>query len=85
MTSDEEIAYLKHQIEYQKQQIEALNKFISGEEKDKDVEQEKYKIIHSMFSRDNNILNISWLCEIDGVSRSGYYSWLHRDNTKSEY
>lgn len=46
--------------------------------------EEKYKVIHSMLSRDNNLLNISWLCEIAGVSRSGYYSWLNRDNSKAE-
>lgn len=30
-----------------------------------------------MIQRDNNLLNISWLCESAGVSRSGYYRWLH--------
>ena len=46
--------------------------------------EEKYKIISEMISRDNNLLNISWLCEIAGVSRSGYYSWVSRDNSDSE-
>ena len=36
----------------------------------------KYKLIQEMPSRDNNLLNITWLCEIAGVSRSGYYRWL---------
>ena len=36
----------------------------------------KYSIIQAMTLRDNNMLNISWLCEIVGVSRSGYYGWL---------
>ena len=36
----------------------------------------KYKLIQEMASRDNNLLNITWLCEIAGVSRSGYYRWL---------
>ena len=30
-----------------------------------------------MIQRDNNLLNISWLCEAAGVSRSGYYQWLN--------
>ncbi|MCL2336046.1 MAG: IS3 family transposase [Firmicutes bacterium] len=38
--------------------------------------QEKYKIIQEMTSRDNNELNISWLCDLAGVSRSGYYQWI---------
>ena len=43
---------------------------------------EKYKIIQEMTERDNNLLNISWLCEISGVSRSGYYNWMKKDNSK---
>ena len=38
--------------------------------------QEKYRIIQEMIERDNNELNISWLCELAGVSRSGYYQWI---------
>lgn len=30
-----------------------------------------------MTERDKNLLNISWLCETAGVSRSGYYRWLN--------
>lgn len=37
---------------------------------------EKYKLIEEIISRDNNLLNISWLCEIAEVSRSDYYAWL---------
>lgn len=36
----------------------------------------KYEIIREMTRRDNNLLNISWLCEAAGVSRSGYYHYL---------
>lgn len=36
----------------------------------------KYGIIKDVTERDNNMLNISLLCEIAGVSRSGYYRWL---------
>lgn len=28
-----------------------------------------------MTARDNNLLNITWLCEIAQISRSGYYAW----------
>lgn len=31
-----------------------------------------------MTQRDDNELNISWLCEIAGVSRSGYYNWISK-------
>ena len=46
--------------------------------------EEKYKIISEMISRDNNLLNISWLCEIAGVSRSGYYSWVSSDSEQND-
>ena len=39
----------------------------------------KYAIIREMTMRDNNRLNISWLCETAGVSRSGYYSYLDNE------
>jgi transposase InsO family protein len=35
-----------------------------------------FEIIREMTERDNNLLNITWLCEIAGVSRGGYYKWL---------
>lgn len=36
--------------------------------------QGKYEIIRHAVSRDNNLLSISAMCEIAGVSRSGYYA-----------
>ena len=37
-----------------------------------------------MIERDNNLLNISWLCETAGISRSGYYRWLNTVDTRNE-
>ena len=37
--------------------------------------QVKFAIISETVRRDNNLLKISTLCEIAGVSRSGYYNW----------
>ena len=42
----------------------------------------KYEIIREMSSRDNNLLNIKWLCDIAGVSRSGYYYWLSTEKDR---
>lgn len=36
----------------------------------------KYVIIEQMMSREGNMLNVKWLCETAGVSRSGYYHYL---------
>jgi len=44
----------------------------------------KFVIIRDMLSRDNNLLNISWLCEIAGVSRSGYYYWLSAEKRRHQ-
>lgn len=44
----------------------------------------KYEIIHEMISRDDNLLNITWLCDIAGVSRSGYYYWLGKAEAREK-
>ena len=36
----------------------------------------KYQIIHEMLQCDDNMLNVTWLCDAAGVSRSGYYHYL---------
>ena len=36
----------------------------------------KYGLIHEAVSHDDNLLNISYLCRLAKVSRSGYYAWL---------
>ena len=45
----------------------------------------KFGIIRDMISRDNNLLNIRWLCDIAGVSRSGYYRWLSAEEVRDSY
>ncbi len=44
----------------------------------------KFAIIREMLERPNNKLNTQWLCEIAGVSRSGYYRWLSAEQTRNE-
>ena len=44
----------------------------------------KYAIIREMTMRDNNRLNISWLCETAGVTRSGYYSYLESEPLRQQ-
>ena len=38
--------------------------------------EQKYEIIQATIARDNNLLNVQTLCQIAGVSRSGYYHWV---------
>ena len=37
----------------------------------------KFEIIHETISKADNRLSVKMLCEIAGVSRSGYYNWVH--------
>ena len=36
----------------------------------------KFEIIHETINKANNTLPVTMLCEIAGVSRSGYYNWV---------
>jgi len=44
----------------------------------------KYEIIHEMTRRDNNLLNIVWLCDAARVSRSGYYHYLETEDLRRQ-
>ena len=37
---------------------------------------DRFAIIHEAVSRQDNLLNVKYLCELAGVSRSGYYNWV---------
>ena len=43
---------------------------------------DKYAIIREMTQRDHNLLNIVWLCDAAGVSRSGYYHYLKTEDDR---
>ena len=44
----------------------------------------KYEIIHSIVSQEGNLQNVKELCQIAGVSRSGYYNWLATEDKRLE-
>jgi len=43
----------------------------------------KYEVIHETVQNGDNALNISWLCEAAGVSRSGYYHYLATEGIRN--
>lgn len=45
---------------------------------------DRYEIIRNMTSREDNLLKVSTLCELAGVSRSGYYRWLSDDEARTQ-
>ena len=49
-----------------------------------ETEKNKFEIIHEVVSKENNMLNISKLCDIAGVSRSGYYRWVSAAKYREE-
>ena len=44
----------------------------------------KYQLISNAIQKDNNLLCISTLCEMAGVSRSGYYSWCSKEGARKD-
>ena len=44
----------------------------------------KFEIIHETISKANNTLSVKMLCEIAGVSRSGYYNWVNAADKRDE-
>lgn len=42
----------------------------------------KFEIIHETINKTNNQLSVTMLCEIAGVSRSGYYNWVNSEKNR---
>lgn len=44
----------------------------------------KFRLIREAISRDDNLLSITELCRIAGVSRSGYYNWIGNEGSRQK-
>lgn len=44
----------------------------------------KFQIIQETLREEDNLLNVSMLCDIAGVSRSGYYRWIKAEDVRLE-
>lgn len=44
----------------------------------------KFEIIYETINQSDNKLSVKMLCEIAGVSRSGYYNWINSADTRAE-
>lgn len=44
---------------------------------------DQFEIIRDMTGRDGNLLKVSTLCNIAGVSKSGYYHWLSQEEARN--
>lgn len=44
----------------------------------------KFEIIQEVIKKENNLLSVTMLCDIAGVSRSGYYRWVNAEEKRKE-
>jgi transposase InsO family protein len=44
----------------------------------------KFEIIHDVLSKNDNVLSVAMLCDIAGVSRSGYYRWVNAADQRAK-
>ena len=44
----------------------------------------RFEIIYELLSKEDNVLSVSMLCDIAGVSRSGYYNWVNSADIREE-
>jgi putative transposase len=44
----------------------------------------RFEIIHDMAGRGGSLLKVSTLCDLAGVSRSGYYHWLSQEEARTQ-
>ena len=48
------------------------------------VQSAVYEIIHESLKNKSSSLSVTALCEIAGVSRSGYYNWVNSEDTRNK-
>lgn len=44
----------------------------------------KFEIINEVLNKNDNVLSVAMLCDIAGVSRSGYYRWVNAVDQRAE-
>ncbi|MBR2131942.1 MAG: IS3 family transposase [Oscillospiraceae bacterium] len=44
----------------------------------------KFSVIRDTFAEESNVLTVTELCDIAGVSRSSYYTWLHAEQHRQQ-
>lgn len=49
-----------------------------------EITDNKFEVIHETITKSNNTLSVKMLCEIAGVSRSGYYNWVKAADRRDE-
>lgn len=47
-----------------------------------DKPDKKFELIREIVSKEDNVLSVTELCRIAGVSRSGYYRWVNAEDVR---
>ncbi|MDR0918562.1 MAG: hypothetical protein LBM93_04855 [Oscillospiraceae bacterium] len=89
MPNSKAIIKMQHKLAYFEQEVEFIKKYNCGQqgEAEKMIHAEssvKFAIIQEMSQNPNNKLKIELLCDIAGVSRSGYYRFLSAKSVREE-
>ncbi|MDP3058901.1 MAG: IS3 family transposase, partial [bacterium] len=76
LTIEEQLRRAEAKVRYLEKGNELLKKFDGIERRVDDRPSRKYSLIHSLIEAKEQGFNVTYLCEVAGVSRSGYYKWL---------
>lgn len=75
-TVEEKLRRAEARIRYLEKENELLKKLDAIERSVVDRPSEKYTLIHDLVTAAGEEFTVSYLCNVAGVSRSGYYRWL---------
>ncbi|MBS3949784.1 MAG: IS3 family transposase [Peptococcaceae bacterium] len=76
LTIEEKLRRAEAKVRYLEKENELLKKFDGIERSVDDRPSKKYRLIHSLIEAKQQGFNVVYLCEVAGVSCSGYYKWL---------
>lgn len=90
LTTEDKLRRAEARIRYLEKENDLLKKFDAIERSVVNRPSEKYALIQDLFDAADDEFSVSYLCEVAGVSRSGYYRWVscasaRQDREKADY
>jgi len=76
LTVEEKLRRAEARVRYLEKENELLKKLDAVERGVVNRPSEKYELIHDLLSTAGEEFSVCYLCDVAGVSRSGYYRWL---------
>jgi transposase InsO family protein len=83
-TVEEELRRAQARIRYLEKENELLKKLDALERSVINKPSEKYVLIHDLVTVAGEEFSVSYLCDVAGVSRSGYYRWLRCSGNRDQ-